>query len=204
MLLDGGGEPPAPDATFARFHGLYWLLADLASDDPLLVVVDDAHWADDPSIAWLSYLATRLDGLAVGVLVTTRPAEANDRATLLRLADPPASRCRLAPLSPHAVTARLAGASSIPVDPQFSVAFSGAGAGVVRFDDLSFVKAIDTASPRLLEATATGHLIERVTVVLFRPEPATSRRVTCSARCWSPGWTSTPMREVASPSSRCR
>jgi DNA-binding CsgD family transcriptional regulator len=56
-------------------HGLYWLSANLAAGQPLLIAVDDAHWADSASIAFLSYLARRVDGLALLVVYATRVAE---------------------------------------------------------------------------------------------------------------------------------
>jgi AAA ATPase domain len=45
------------DALGAALHGLYWALANLALSKRLLVAVDDAHWADGPSLRWLEYLA---------------------------------------------------------------------------------------------------------------------------------------------------
>jgi DNA-binding CsgD family transcriptional regulator len=76
LLLAGGeGELVGPDRSFAVVHGLYWLAANLAARQPLLVAVDDAHWADEPSLRWLSYLAARLEGLAVALLVAVRPVE---------------------------------------------------------------------------------------------------------------------------------
>ena len=56
-------------------HGLYWLTVNLADRRPLLIAVDDAHWADEPSLRWLAYLAPRLEGPAVALLVALRPAE---------------------------------------------------------------------------------------------------------------------------------
>src|SRR5580658_10178650 len=38
--------PTAPDPSFAVLHGLYWLFANLTAQQPLALVVDDAHWAD--------------------------------------------------------------------------------------------------------------------------------------------------------------
>jgi len=56
-------------------HGLYWLTANLAGEQPVLIVVDDAHWADDASIALLTYLARRVEGLACLLLYATRVGE---------------------------------------------------------------------------------------------------------------------------------
>jgi len=58
---------PAGDSWFAVLHGLYWLVVNLAASRPLLIAVDDAHWADEPSLRWLAYLAPRLEGLAAGL-----------------------------------------------------------------------------------------------------------------------------------------
>lgn len=64
-----------PDAGFGVLHGLYWLTANLAEPGPLLIAVDDAHWADPPSLRYLSFLARRLEGLPVAVVVATRADE---------------------------------------------------------------------------------------------------------------------------------
>src|SRR5919204_1003526 len=59
-----GGD--APVERFAAIHGLYWLCANRAEASPLGVVVDDVQWADDPSLAWLGYLARRVGDLPLG------------------------------------------------------------------------------------------------------------------------------------------
>src|SRR5579884_648204 len=74
LLLGQLGEASAYDTSFAVLHGLYWLAANLAARRPLLLAVDDAHWADEPSLRWLAYLAARLEGLALALLVALRPA----------------------------------------------------------------------------------------------------------------------------------
>src|SRR5215207_4460445 len=56
---------PGDDVTHSTLHGLFWLAANLAAHGPLLLSVDDVHWADAPSLRWLGYLARRLDGLPV-------------------------------------------------------------------------------------------------------------------------------------------
>jgi hypothetical protein len=70
-----GGDRGAGDVSFGIVHGLYWLTANMAEQRPVLIAVDDAHWADGASLPWLTYLATRLDGLQAGVLLALRPAE---------------------------------------------------------------------------------------------------------------------------------
>jgi DNA-binding NarL/FixJ family response regulator len=82
---------PAPtisrdDAFFAVAHGLYWLAANLAASRPVLLAIDDAHWADEPSLRWLTYLARRLEGLQVALLVALRPCDpASENGSLLAL-----------------------------------------------------------------------------------------------------------------------
>ena len=75
LLFGQAVEAAASDTSFAVLHGLYWLVANLAARRPLLIAVDDAHLVDEPSLRWLAYLASRLEGLAVGLLVAQRPTE---------------------------------------------------------------------------------------------------------------------------------
>ena len=75
LLLGELQEPSAFDTSFAVLHGLYWLTVNLADGRPLLIVVDDAHWADEPSLRWLAHLAPRLEGPGVALLVALRPVQ---------------------------------------------------------------------------------------------------------------------------------
>ena len=61
--------------TAAALHGLYWLTANAASLRPLLVLVDDAQWADVISLRWIAYLAARLDGIPLALVVAVRLGE---------------------------------------------------------------------------------------------------------------------------------
>ena len=78
----------AADPSFAALHGLYWLTANIAENAPLCLFVDDCHWADEASLHFVSYLAGRLEGLAVLVVLTIRPDDAGGNA-LDRLAGLP-------------------------------------------------------------------------------------------------------------------
>ncbi len=66
---------PAAVEPSVVLHGLYWLTANLAADRPVLLVIDDLHWSDPASASWLVYLARRIEGLPVALLLGARPAE---------------------------------------------------------------------------------------------------------------------------------
>ena len=70
------------DPSFASLHGLYWMTVNLAADAPLVIAIDDLHWCDSPSLRFLAYLVRRLEGLAVLVICTLRPAERVDSTPL--------------------------------------------------------------------------------------------------------------------------
>ena len=73
-LSPAPGSPPR-DADFALLNALYWLCANLCERSPVLLVVDDAHWADAASLRFLSFLARRGDGMALALAVAARPGE---------------------------------------------------------------------------------------------------------------------------------
>ena len=74
-LADSTGRRAAGwgDRSFAAMHGLYWLTVNLAERASLLLVLDDAHWADEMSLGFVLYLARRVEELPVLVLVAARP-----------------------------------------------------------------------------------------------------------------------------------
>ncbi|WP_028062815.1 helix-turn-helix transcriptional regulator [Solirubrobacter soli] len=64
-------------------HGLYWLVANLETDAPLLLVVDDVQWADAASVRFLLYLARRLEALRVLLALGLRTGEASPDPALI-------------------------------------------------------------------------------------------------------------------------
>jgi DNA-binding CsgD family transcriptional regulator len=79
----GASELLPVASQYAALHGLYWLAVNVAAVRPLLLAIDDAHWADPPSLRYLLYVAQRIEGLPVLVLMATRPGEPGvDVATL--------------------------------------------------------------------------------------------------------------------------
>src|SRR5437764_682092 len=81
------------DPAFATLHGLFWLTSNLAARRPLVLAIDDLHWADKPSLRWLAYLVRRLEGLPVLAVACLRPADADSEESPLAqlLSDPAAS-----------------------------------------------------------------------------------------------------------------
>lgn len=95
-LFDPGADSDRGDRTdpeFATLHALYWLLAGLADAEPIALVVDDAHWADPPSLRLLDFLGPRIGELGAVAIVGTRPAvEKPGDGVLGRLLADPATR----------------------------------------------------------------------------------------------------------------
>ncbi|HUC07782.1 MAG TPA: AAA family ATPase, partial [Solirubrobacterales bacterium] len=68
---------------FAIQHGLYWLVADLAAGSPVLLIVDDAQWADLASLRALVYIGRRLAELPVVLALGVRSGEPGAHEKLL-------------------------------------------------------------------------------------------------------------------------
>jgi DNA-binding CsgD family transcriptional regulator/predicted negative regulator of RcsB-dependent stress response len=99
---EGGDRGAGETNSFAVIHGLYWLLVNAGAMEPLLVVVDDMQWADQPSMRALLYLADRVEGLPVALLVGWRTGQADEALDrLLQIAGP--RTLEPPPLSPAAV-----------------------------------------------------------------------------------------------------
>ena len=112
LLTGAPAPPPGPatgDAGYAWQHGLYWLASNIATDSPLVLVVDDLQWIDLPSARVLAFIARRLEGLPLALILATRPLDPDETpvsATLI--ADPATELLRPAPLSTAAVAAVIA------------------------------------------------------------------------------------------------
>ena len=129
-LLDRA-EPPSrgrgEDDVFSLLHGLFWLTSNVADDGPLLLTIDDVHWADAPSLRFLLYLAQRLAELPVAAVIACRAGDPGvDEDLLAKLTGhQSAERVLLRPLTDTAVD-RLVRASFLDdVAPRFSAACAG-------------------------------------------------------------------------------
>src|SRR5579859_2326488 len=102
--LDGtDSDPPADE--YESHNALFWLCARLAGHSPIILAIDDVHWADATSLRFLGYLLRRLDDLPVLLAMTRRVDEpGSDMDLLARIAaEPLVQVIRPGPLSLDAV-----------------------------------------------------------------------------------------------------
>jgi tetratricopeptide (TPR) repeat protein len=111
----------APDPEGVRC-GLDWVVTNIAvKRGPLVVAIDDAHWADAESLAWVASFATKAHDRQTLMIVAYRPDELPEQA--VALADV-ATRNRarlldLAPLSKAAVSSLVKDALGEGADAEF-------------------------------------------------------------------------------------
>jgi ATP/maltotriose-dependent transcriptional regulator MalT len=107
------GGTASPFTRSGQFHAMLRSLTE--SPRPVLLALDDLHWADKESLDFLSFLCRRIDHHPVAVLATLRPwpPAAGELATRL-LHDGVARIERLCPLSEEATAALLATRSGRP------------------------------------------------------------------------------------------
>ena len=122
------GLEPAPVGVL---HGLYWLTANLAESAPVMVAVDDAHWADEPSLQFLAYLARRVESLPVALVICTRvEVQSADTGALAELrGDSATELVRPRPLPVAGVESFLCSLESSPVEIGFARACHDATGG---------------------------------------------------------------------------
>ncbi len=131
-LLDGAGAARSAlglatgtedHDPFAVLHGLYWVTATLAEREPLLLAIDDAHWADAGSLNYLGFLLPRLEELPVLVAITVRKEEPEPPPGLgMVLMDSSLRHMPLTPLSAKGTTELLAQELGHEPDPAFAAA----------------------------------------------------------------------------------
>jgi tetratricopeptide (TPR) repeat protein len=145
------GDPTRPSeldsdqARFRLFDALATLLSTVAEQQPLVVVLDDLHWADASSLLALEFVARALPDVPLLAIAAYRHAEAHARP---ELAAPLGGLARAATRLPleglgrdevgelAAVRARgLGGAEHEPIAPQLVTAVHHASAGNPFFVD---------------------------------------------------------------------
>jgi DNA-binding CsgD family transcriptional regulator len=152
---------PGADPSWAHFHALYWLVANLAEQAPLAVVADDVHWADASSLRFLQFLAPRLAGLPVLVLLAARPPEPSTEPHPIDAlaSDPATAVLRPAPLSGRAVATLVAGRMGEAADAGFCDACRTAtGGNPLLLRELLRELAADDVAPSAAHASLVRQL----------------------------------------------
>jgi ATP/maltotriose-dependent transcriptional regulator MalT len=129
-LLPGLGAAPAPvepvadgGAQARLFEGLLYLFDALGRERPVLLVIEDLHWADRSTRAALTFLAHSLTSERVLVVGSYRPDELHRRHPLRSLLaelerDPRTHRVALAPFTHDELADQLADILGEPPSPE--------------------------------------------------------------------------------------
>jgi DNA-binding CsgD family transcriptional regulator len=153
-------EPDTADAGFAVMHGLYWLVADLASSQPMALIVDDAHWGDRLSVRFLSFLARRIHELPAVLVLAVRAAEAAADDTLAELELAPGVHVvRPAPLTADGCAALIERALGVAPESEFATACHAATSGnPLLMHGLAHALAADAVAPTASAVARIGAL----------------------------------------------
>jgi DNA-binding CsgD family transcriptional regulator len=65
----------SPEERFSRYDDVTTAIAGTGTERPTVVVIDDAHWADEPSLLLLRHVANRVADLPLVVTMTARDVE---------------------------------------------------------------------------------------------------------------------------------
>jgi DNA-binding CsgD family transcriptional regulator len=159
--------PRGGDVQAGRFGAVLRWLEDTAAQ-PVLLVLDDLHWADLDSLAIMSFLARRIRRLPVAVLGALRPwpPAANELAAAL-VYDGYAAVERLAPLSRDAAAELLSARLGGPVSGAVSrTALELCGGNPLLLEQVA--AAIGRGEDVVAPPTRTGRAASRAEIVLTR------------------------------------
>jgi DNA-binding CsgD family transcriptional regulator len=161
--LDGDEplEAERGESLFGAIHGLYWLAANLAEREPLVLVIDDAQWADTESLRWVSYLGRRVDELPILIALGVRAAEPGTDWSQVEamIRDSGAAIMRPRPLSEPAIEGMIAERLRSAPDSSFLRACrSATGGNPFLLDQLLVSLARDAVTPIDSEADRVAEL----------------------------------------------
>ena len=151
-----GGSTPAGVRLAEALHGLYWLMLNLAERGPVAALIDDVHWADRSSLRFLSYLAGRLEGVGVLVVVAMRPPDpaAGDGLLSSLARERAANVMQLRPLSAGAASELIRRECHEPVAAEFARACREAtGGNPFYLRELVLALRADGIPPTAVEAS---------------------------------------------------
>ncbi|MEV7579286.1 helix-turn-helix transcriptional regulator [Streptomyces erythrochromogenes] len=150
----GLGEDPTPPDPMMMSLAVLTLASQVASTGPLLLAVDDAHWLDRGSCQVLGFLARRLAGESIGLLVTARGTHRPDWL------DPSVPRLVVAALAPAEAEELLGAQPDPPVGPTRRTVLATAAGNPLALVELARSAARDGRLPAVGPLPVTD-LLER-------------------------------------------
>jgi tetratricopeptide (TPR) repeat protein len=150
---------------FAVQHGLHRLVDALAGPAPLLMLVDDAQWADLASLRALAYVGRRLAALPAAMVLTVRTGEPGEHERLLDelRCEPGARTIEPRPLSASAAAELVLSEAGRRPSGEFAAACCDAAAGnpfllveLLHGLDLERMDDAESDAERLAEVAAAG------------------------------------------------
>jgi len=176
VVNESGSEE---SAAFGLMHGLYWLTVNVSAQSATLIVVDDTQWADGPSLRFLLYLARRLEGTRVTLLLSARSEDGvSEPEPAAQLASEPHARVlRPSALSDDAVAQLIGTGLGRDSDETFAAACRLATGGVpFLVHELVAALAVDQIEPTAEQARHVQELgprtVARATLVRLGRMPA--------------------------------
>jgi DNA-binding CsgD family transcriptional regulator len=173
------------------FLGALNLLSETASDHPVLVVVDDAHWLDDASSAALLFTARRLETESITLLFAVR----DDESGAFDSHDLPV--LPVTGVDERAAEALIGDQTDAPVSPRVS----GELLRITQGNPLGLVELTRALSPeqlagqaRLPDRLPLTEGVERAFLTAFRRLPAEAQTLLLVAAADDSGRTSTVTR----------
>ncbi len=175
-----GGSPP--EQLFQMLEEMHQELAVRARRRPLLVCVDDAHWADAESLRLCAFVAARIDEMPVVLLLGARAGETPQARELLATIAAAGSVLELRALSGDAVATFVAAGIGAQPDREFAAACSQSSAGnpfmlaeLVRTVRAEAIEPSAANAERVRALTPAG--VSHAVLVRLAQLPAAARRL---------------------------
>lgn len=164
----GLGEDPTPPDPMMMSLAVLTLASQVASTGPLLLAVDDAHWLDRGSCQVLGFLARRLAGESIGLLVTARGSHRPDWL------DPSVPQLVVAALAPAEAEELLSAQPDPPVGPTRRAVLATAAGNPLALVELARSAARDGQLPAVGPLPVTD-LLERTFAARVDELPGATR-----------------------------
>ncbi|MFD9083305.1 AAA family ATPase [Streptomyces erythrochromogenes] len=164
----GLGEDPTPPDPMMMSLAVLTLASQVASTGPLLLAVDDAHWLDRGSCQVLGFLARRLAGESIGLLVTARGSHRPDWL------DPSVPQLVVSALAPAEAEELLSTQPDPPVGPARRTVLATAAGNPLALVELARSAARDGQLPAAGPLPVTD-LLERTFAARVDELPAATR-----------------------------